>query len=384
MCHGRKSNWNTANFPISADGGATNSAGGVMTTLSLNGSLIHQMTPPANWRPLQASNAELRAYGFPVRPTDPALLAHWKVVMGAWKRTAPPGMCATNKRNGLTHTANSPNWAGGFNESGSPTRNEYTTSEGSWVQPGFVSSAPCDGSLGPSAYSIWAGLGGWNSGRLTQEGTDTGTGTNDIYPWWEALDPAHPNPEVRYATNIYVPAPGDDVDAYTSYSGGILDFFVEDLTNGTSWNSSFSSYKGDPASAYYEGTTSDFITEAPSGGREPGGLYALRKPTSAPRYYFASSNGESLSYYYSWRIDEGVPIPVTRCNYRPSMVFMVGMTHGSIANRGPSNALYSERLARKPKHSGTIRIGGCRAALFGRNVDDVWMLGQRCSKKFNM
>lgn len=151
---------------------------------------------------------------------------------------------------------------------------------------------------------MWAGLGGYNSPRLSQDGFSAGA-PNDSYPWWELLDQAHSNPEVKFTGQVLEhPTPGHIVDAYTGYVGGGFSFFVEDLTTGISWSTYISSYKGDPASAYYEGTTSDFITEAPSGGNEPGGLYSLRKPTAPVHFTYAVTNSHALNYYNSWRINE--------------------------------------------------------------------------------
>jgi hypothetical protein len=143
--------------------------------------VVAQVLPPPGWHPLSASDKELAAYGFPRRPSDPAGRQRWNDQMTKWKRAGNPGMCETGKVNGgLTRTITSGNWAGGMNVNGSATNSTFYDSTGEWVQPGFVNVCP-----GASAYSTWAGLGGVNSSRLIQAGTDEWTNNfSNSYMWW--------------------------------------------------------------------------------------------------------------------------------------------------------------------------------------------------------
>jgi hypothetical protein len=260
---------------------------------------VSEIVPPTGWHPLTATAQELKTYGFAPRPTDAAKLAHWTESMSHWKSAGTAGMCITNKTNAVSHTANSSNWAGGMSVDNSATLNDFWYADGAWVEPTFDAVCP-----GYSSYTIWSGLGGWNSGRLLQSGTDTDrNATNGIYMWWEAIAPGHVNNEVQFTGDVV--SPGDKVEATTYYSSGEAYLTVEDLTTGVTKTTSFTSYAGLAASGYYDGTTSDFITEAPSGGSAPGGLYYLRKPAAGSTdYYYAKTNGSPIADFLSWKINE--------------------------------------------------------------------------------
>ena len=58
-----------------------------------------QILPPAQWRPLHASAAELQAYGFPARPTDPGLLLAWEAAAARYVPTLP-GYCSAPQSSG--------------------------------------------------------------------------------------------------------------------------------------------------------------------------------------------------------------------------------------------------------------------------------------------
>lgn len=53
-------------------------------------STVSDLVPPSGFVPAQASNAQLREYGFPTRPSRPSALRHWMIEMKSWKRSAPP------------------------------------------------------------------------------------------------------------------------------------------------------------------------------------------------------------------------------------------------------------------------------------------------------
>src|SRR5207245_1117598 len=112
-----------------------------------SGGEVAQIVPPTGWKPLTASDQELRAYGFPARPTDPAKLAHWTTMMSQWKRVGRPGMCSTNLSNTLPHTVepfrdDSPNWAGGINVGPDQYADYYSQTDLKWVQPRFIYPCP--------------------------------------------------------------------------------------------------------------------------------------------------------------------------------------------------------------------------------------------------
>src|SRR5215467_8466566 len=51
----------------------------------LPGGLFTQVSPPAGWSPVRATDQELRTYGFPARPKDAAGRARWNKLFSTWK-----------------------------------------------------------------------------------------------------------------------------------------------------------------------------------------------------------------------------------------------------------------------------------------------------------
>jgi hypothetical protein len=64
-----------------------------------------EVVPPGGWAPVQASDEELKTYGFPPRPSDPDLLASWIRGWSGYRSAdqGAPQMCETNVRTGLRH-----------------------------------------------------------------------------------------------------------------------------------------------------------------------------------------------------------------------------------------------------------------------------------------
>lgn len=268
---------------------------------NFHGDDLVQVVPPAGFKPLTATDAELKAYELPPRPPGGAALAHWESMMSGWKGAAPPEPCETGRVNSVAHYATLPYWAGGMNINNSSTLNTYTKADGEWTEPAFVAVCPA-----ASAYTIWSGLGGYNSTRLIQAGVNTDTALNSSYMFWEVLSSAHPNSEVKLTGDIV--RAGDIVEAFESYTAGGTGsayFFVYDATNGLSASTTRTTYSGANMSTYYEGTTADYITEAPGGGTAPQGRYYLRRPASdTTNYFYAVSNNQPINAFPSWNISE--------------------------------------------------------------------------------
>jgi hypothetical protein len=153
---------------------------------------------------------------------------------------------------------------------------------------------------------------------LLQAGVDTGLGQNQNYMWYEMISPQHDSTELVWPnSDVY---PGNNVYTYTDYYNGTATFFVEDLTTGVSHSASTTQWDGQAMSAYFDGTTADFITEAPSGGSAPGGLYYLRKPASGSTYYYyyAAVNGNPIADYLSWNINESNRVLMQTTSYNGS------------------------------------------------------------------
>jgi hypothetical protein len=259
---------------------------------------VREIVPPPSWRPLNATDEELRTYGFPARPSEPAARSAWHDQMAGWKGAGKPEMCETAVYSGVTHEASSPYWAGGMAVNGSATVSTFTSSDGKWYEPTFVSTCAASG------YAIWSGLGGWNSGRLIQSGVDNaGAGLNTNYMFWEVISPQHGNPEVRW-TDTTVGA-GAQVESWVYYDNGTAVMWVENISTGRTHSITTTSYAGQAMSGYYDGTTADFITEAPGGGTASGGRFYLRRPSGdATTYYYAVVNGLPIGEFRSWRIRE--------------------------------------------------------------------------------
>lgn len=91
---------------------------------------------------------------------------------------------------------------------------------------------------------------------------------------------------------------------YDNYTQSVT-MTVDDFTKGLEWSTFVQNYNGDPASSYYDGTTVDYITEAPKGGYAPGGYYFLRKPhLGNTEIYFAEADNKPLSTYPTWNLTE--------------------------------------------------------------------------------
>jgi len=255
---------------------------------TLDGSDITVTIPPPAWRPLTGSDQELEMYGFPPRPKDAAGLSNWQDAYGKWKSRQVGPMCKT----GLTATRASSNWGGGVSINSS-----YTAAVMRWYQTGFDYACP-----GSSGYVTWSGLGGVNSNRLMQAGTAASSVTlNGIYAWFEVINDSYDSHIVDIGDVGF--NPGDYIQATTSYRGSAVDFEVYDLTTGADYAASGSVFNGQPASAFYDGSTADWITERPSPGPADGYLY-LRKPHLNSTYIpYAAPNFTDLKFFPSDGID---------------------------------------------------------------------------------
>jgi hypothetical protein len=276
--------------------------------------------PPAGFDPLAASASRLRRYGFPPRPSEPTALQRWKELYPkSGIDYVVPDMCQTTLP--VTHkphwTGNdgaasplvslppSDNWSGGIAQqaAGNPS---FTFADVKWTEPTFSASCPT-----MSGYTIWSGLGGYNSGTnggLLQAGVDNlgGTGPNSDYAWWEALNnnPATTLPE-QVITNFPVSA-GDQVQSVTYYSRPdiTVSFQLYNVTKNKlvtlgPWHA-IVDQNGDvqgTADSYYDGSTAELIAERPSYNRSP---VNLRQPTSGSSTFLDSALGND---------DDGDPYP---------------------------------------------------------------------------
>lgn len=294
--------------PIAADGSP---APAVLTNpahayhFALNGSDITQIVPPKGWTPVGGSAEELATYGFPARPTDSTGAAAWNDIFSHWKSAAAPGMCSTDRSAaGLRHTGTSPNWSGGMTINNTTNVNTYYDSTVKWTQPGFTAQCPSR-----SGYAVWAGLGGYNynngAERLIQDGTDVGSSLNSIFPWWELWQTNDHTTEAAFTGSGYI-SPGDDMYADATFNAidsgapGTASFQVFDQTTGTSWNTEVPSYDGHTIRYYYDGSTADAISEAPTFGSTIGNL----RKTAGTNFTYFTANYNDLKYFDSWALNQ--------------------------------------------------------------------------------
>lgn len=248
------------------------------------------LTPPVNFHPLTATNAQLKAYGFPARPTSLAELATWEKAMGAWRSAPVPKLTVTNIYNNMriihapdVHNGveQSSNWSGYFTSS---SYNQWDAAQGFFVQP-------TDYSTSSNKYeSSWVGLGGVNSGALIQDGTQMNAGQYGA--WYEYLGNGGAGvPEINF--NSINVNPGDQMYTYVSYNpnDGNAYFYVEDESNGTSQSATVNL-----GSNYYDGTTAEWINERPEIGSQLSQLadYGSQGWTGAQAYNAYTGNWDNL------------------------------------------------------------------------------------------
>lgn len=179
----------------------------------------------------------------------------------------------------------------------------YVQAKARWYQTGF-DSTPC--AVSDSSFATWQGLGGWNSDRLLQAGTDVSQSSlNGIYMWWETIRPGQEEPEVVFGRAV---TPGDHILSYTTYAppsstaSAAVAFTVYNETTGYPATARMSGVNGAPIILFYDGSTADYITEASS--RVGGTAYLLRKPHLNTTYFaYATSNGAPIADFPATRIN---------------------------------------------------------------------------------
>lgn len=234
--------------------------GGSEFIYNVDGIKTVRRIPPVGFNPLKADDSTLAKYMLPSRPTDPAALADWTAMMSNLKLVpAEPFLAESPSKN-----ANPPSWAGQLGTSCSPN---CTFAEGQWDEESIGSS--CSN----SAVSNWAGLGGYGTQTLGQDGTAYGeAGVGNHQAWWEVL-PAGASP----IGGVYG-YPGWRFTAETKWVGNGFYFYVYDSRYGDAWN-------GTAYTTRFDGTHADFVVERPT--QPNGSLYNL-----ANFYY--------LTYHNAW------------------------------------------------------------------------------------
>ncbi|HXM57805.1 MAG TPA: G1 family glutamic endopeptidase [Candidatus Dormibacteraeota bacterium] len=216
--------------------------GGTARHYTVAGMAVSILMPPAGFRPASATDAQLDALGFPPRPADPSDLRQWQTEMSEWTGPAPtPGFLATSPARADSVT--SLNWSGYVVTGGAGT---FTHAEAFYTEPSFGSSV-----CATNSEVTWAGIGGWNSGNLAQDGTSHNVpGLANHQAWWEIL------PASITAVNLTAHA-GFTFDASTRRISGGFRFFLMDSESGQT-------VAFDVSSSRYDGSSAEAIAERPT------------------------------------------------------------------------------------------------------------------------
>lgn len=211
--------------------------GGTEHEYNMNGHMVKTYTPPKGFRPYTASNARLAEYGFPARPSNAASLARWRTEMRNWKGSAPAPrfLMETNMRSDTTYT---PNWAGYvIQDLGG---NFFTHAEGWYTEPTIYSSR-----CSHTVESSWAGIGGYNTSILAQNGTVyDSSGSANHQAWWEIV------PEFAMVPINFFGHPGYLFDASTRWLGNnAYRFWFYDYKTATTDVFDISDFNYEPESA---------------------------------------------------------------------------------------------------------------------------------------
>lgn len=247
--------------------------GGRAYIYSIDGTTATFPVPPPRFDPLHASDALLAEYGFQERPPlDSPAYPSWAETMSTYRSTpipkiglGPTRVLPTKKASSTTNPSGTfiqSNWGGWIADWGST---HYVATEMDFTEPS-VQSTSCSG----STAAAWTGLGGYNTGKLVQDGVEVPTNglslcssePSGYCAWYEYLNSSsNHGPTIMSALNIRA---GDNMHLYSVYSSslGRINFYVADNTTATSQSVIITGV----GTSYYDGTSGDFIAaEAASG-----------------------------------------------------------------------------------------------------------------------
>ena len=236
--------------------------------------------PPTNFDPNDASDEELRSFGFPPKPNDAQRLDTWRMVTGSAGRRIVPEFGKSRVSHRPAQTLRSEqnvtvrNYAGqsvnpsslsSSNWSGFALENDnvpFTDVLGVWTIPSVMLPPGASCSSGVLGYfsSDWDGIDGLTNQNLVQAGTEgdvecsNGTASLHYDAWFEWI----PNPESPLSNFTVEPGDGMAVEV-TVVNSTTADFFIVDLTTGQS--TSFQATA--PAGASVVGASAEWIHEAP-------------------------------------------------------------------------------------------------------------------------
>lgn len=271
--------------------------------------------PPASFDPLRASASQLARYGIPERPAGPAL-SLWRRDMAHLHFIAAPASLHVVDAHAVSSLPDySDHWAGYVAFGG-----HYLTTASTWVEPA-VRPSKCRS----SSLTIWAGIGGYASPALAQDGTAIGTpGISAHQAWWE-LTPAGMVPVPLYATA------GKRFTAEVHYLGsGRFSFFMENDATGAAWSGIEKSTNGATLA------TAEAIVERPCLARctQPDASYANLMDFGRVTFVSSRVNGhplQSFTNYAEAMSASGVPYGRELAFPSPYRSGVFSVTHNSCA-----------------------------------------------------
>ncbi len=250
--------------------------------------------PPAHFDALNASDAELGAYGFPPRPDplrNPTAYARWSAAVGSAPERLVPQLQQTTIRHGpnipgrllqaTTAATTSSNWSGYASTVAavSFTKKSFASVAADFVVPAVVARS-CNAAWEFS--SSWVGIDGYDSDDVLQAGIEldaecaSGTPTTYFSPWYEW----YPNDETRI-TNLTAAA-GQVFYVHVWATGATAGHaYLENLNANQSVSLNFSA----PSGTQLLGNSAEWIIESPTVG---GDLATL--PTYGLSYFSGSSS----------------------------------------------------------------------------------------------
>jgi hypothetical protein len=257
---------------------------------------VTTLVPPSTFNPGDASAAELKAYGIPSEPaaSSPEYSMWEQMIHKMHYQSTPPDRLVVSHNTTGARLAGSNaldsseqgaqtsyNWSG-YGDYASTQA--YNKAAGYWIEPSPV--ATCFG----AQESDWAGLGGWNSKSLAQNGTiDGDSEVVEHKAWWEIL------PEGWVGIPMHGTA-GAYFEAQTLYEGywegrSHFDFYWYDYNEGAWYADKVWTTNG------VDRSTSEFIVERPTVQHSNGLHYitALDDYSSVTMQGF--TEGHELAYY---------------------------------------------------------------------------------------
>lgn len=255
--------------------------GGLSYQYTISGISVWMNVPPKDFDATTASFDELQVYGIPPAPASDDIEAslEWEDMASHLSFVTPPAELHTIPVSATTTDQTSANWSGYVDHD---VAGSFKQAFGGWTEPAAGSS-----SCSSNSALFWAGLGGWNSQFLAQNGTGLNTpGLGQHQAWWEIL----PAIGSIVAVNFYA-SQGFTFEASTSQSIGYnFKFFWYNAHTDTSMTLN-TSHVG------YDGSTAELIAERPIVN---GSLTNLTNFGSLSMRLTA--NNVPLGNYNNWRV----------------------------------------------------------------------------------